>query len=409
MAVELTLGHYLNMGGGVVISLLGLFVVSKTRGVRGMNLFGWFLVAFGLIFVFANLDEGTSEDDPKKQAFSIALVSISFGAATLLAVATPRMTGMPVPRRHLALAWLIASPLLVSLVGAFAFPWPLNANPVGAAAWMMSFVAALTVWAFAHTEEARRVGHSRRWAALTAGLGLYAFAQVGEILILGQTDPRIALIAIPAAVSMTAVVGLWLARTRGAGSRNARNVSLLLLLALLVGMVLEATGHSRGFNGIARVLGVGIIVHAILRDRLLGIDAKVRFALSKSTVAAVFIAVFFIASEVAQQFFGDQLGGAYVGIAAAGMLVFAIAPLQRAAERLAAKAVPVAAPAGTSSVNDSREADFREAVRLALRDRTLSRDEERHLIRIAHHMGIEPGRAMEIQDDVERTVKQAGR
>ena len=48
-----------------------------------------------------------------------------------------------------------------------------------------------------------------------------------------------------------------------------------------------------------------------------------------------------IASEATQQFFGARRGSAVRAIGAAGALVFAIAPLQRMAECVAEKPVPV--------------------------------------------------------------------
>ncbi|MGQ0536474.1 MAG: hypothetical protein ACT4PT_10420, partial [Methanobacteriota archaeon] len=130
------------------------------------------------------------------------------------------------------------------------------------------------------------------------------------------------------------LAALWLvyARRPEPGDRAARNVALALLGMPLAGALATARfGGVDGTFGVARVVAVALLSYAILRHQLLGLDVKVRFAISKSTVAAVFIAVFFVASEAAQQFFGETLGSSYVGILAAGTLVFAIAPLSRLA------------------------------------------------------------------------------
>ena len=58
-----------------------------------------------------------------------------------------------------------------------------------------------------------------------------------------------------------------------------------------------------------------------------------------SGLAAAFIAVFFVVSEGAATILSDRLG-TLAGLFATGLLVFALAPLQRSAERLANAALP---------------------------------------------------------------------
>lgn len=203
---------------------------------------------------------------------------------------------------------------------------------------------------------------------------------------------------------------LWIPARSSAHGTLGRNVVLAMVAIYLAAFL---TGTAATGYAIGRVLGALVLAYAVLRGQIEGLDLKVRFAISKSTIAAVFIAVFFLASEIAQQFFGATFGSAYVGIAAAGMLVFALAPLQRAAERLAERAVPISAPAppapaaSPAGARDEREQAFRRAVRLALRDRELTREEERHLLDLAHHLGIAPLRAGEIQDEIAAEVTRA--
>jgi hypothetical protein len=72
---------------------------------------------------------------------------------------------------------------------------------------------------------------------------------------------------------------------------------------------------------------------------------KLRWGLEQSTVASIFIVVFFIVSEGAQEFFGAAASNEWIGIIAAAGLVFFLAPLQRLAERVGARALPDARPA----------------------------------------------------------------
>jgi hypothetical protein len=138
------------------------------------------------------------------------------------------------------------------------------------------------------------------------------------------------------------------------------------------------------------------MVYAVLHGEIAGIDAKVRFTLSKTTVAAVFVGVFFAASEVAQQFFGDRFQSEYLGIAAAGLLVVAIAPLQRLADRLAAKAVP--APA--SGTPDGPIAMYREQVLLAWSDGKLNSKERKMLRSLRDRLGLDLATAERVEDEV---------
>lgn len=83
------------------------------------------------------------------------------------------------------------------------------------------------------------------------------------------------------------------------------------------------------------------------------------------------------------------------GLLAAGLLVFALSPLQRWADRFAAKAVPGGAEAGQAA-----EARYREVVEMALADGELTREEERRLAEKAESLGLSPTRAFELRESV---------
>lgn len=152
--------------------------------------------------------------------------------------------------------------------------------------------------------------------------------------------------------------------------------------------------------GVSSMAFGGILAYALAKHRLFGIEAKLRWGISKSTIAAIFIAVFFVASEVAQQFFSERTSSTYIGIGIAGTLVFAMAPIQRAAEKLAEKAVPAAStPAGALS---RKEQTYRDALAVAMRDRRLTSAEEVTLARLAEDLGIGAGRAMELRQEAGR-------
>jgi hypothetical protein len=66
---------------------------------------------------------------------------------------------------------------------------------------------------------------------------------------------------------------------------------------------------------------------------------KIRWTIKQSTLAGVFIAIMYVISEGAAQFLSAELGN-FAGLLAAAVVVFFLAPLQRFAESVAAKAMP---------------------------------------------------------------------
>jgi hypothetical protein len=87
------------------------------------------------------------------------------------------------------------------------------------------------------------------------------------------------------------------------------------------------------------VLYLLLLAYGIATEHLFDIDLKVKWTLERGTVATTYVAVFFVVSEGAENFLSDRLG-TVLGLAATGLLLFALAPIQRAAERLSDTAMP---------------------------------------------------------------------
>lgn len=241
------------------------------------------------------------------------------------------------------------------------------------------------------------------WPAMVAALGLRSIF----------LEPPVIWNYIAEIVLATATGLTWLLNTamRSHEPRAARNAALLIFGILAFGAFDAAVlaglfhySHADGpFFGIARLATVVVLAHAILKHQVLGIDVKLRFALSKSTVAAVFIAVFFVASEGAQLMFGRQ--NELVGLVAAGALVFAMAPLQRAADRIALKALPAATQPETAATGTASDDLFRRALRIALADRRVTGDEELTLAELSERLGLGARRAVELRQEIERELR----
>ena len=157
-----------------------------------------------------------------------------------------------------------------------------------------------------------------------------------------------------------------------------------------------AQGIVDALGGVAIAAFAG---YALLKHRLFDIDVRLRWTISRGTVAAIFVAVFFAASQVAQNFLEDSMGWALGGLIA-GVMLFAIAPVQRLAERVAVTAVPVQA----SPPEDRKVELYRMALALALSDRLITRDEERHLARLAEELGVTHTQALAAREEMEREL-----
>jgi len=84
---------------------------------------------------------------------------------------------------------------------------------------------------------------------------------------------------------------------------------------------------------------IPILAYGILRTQLFDIDLRIRWTIKQSTVAGIFVSTIFVISEGASQFLSNELGNV-VGLLAAGVLMFFLAPLQRFADRVAGAAMP---------------------------------------------------------------------
>lgn len=141
------------------------------------------------------------------------------------------------------------------------------------------------------------------------------------------------------------------------------------------------------FHGIwPLVLGV-LVIAAITRHQLLGADLKLKWTLSRGTLAAIFVFLFFILSEGAQVVLEDSTGSALVGVFGAGLLVFTLVPLQRMGDRLADAAMPGVVPIDAMGPRD-RAALYKEWVRLAWSDGSLNKKERRMLDLARERFGL---------------------
>ena len=152
----------------------------------------------------------------------------------------------------------------------------------------------------------------------------------------------------------------------------------------------------------ATALAVPIcITYALVKHRLFDIEVRLRFAIRGTTLAGLFLAVFFIVNKVTENLvasrFENEGVGIYVGGAVAGLLLFALNPLQRLADRIAQKAVPQV-PSGLSTTD--REQLYREQLEIAWRDGRLTAKERLLFGRLQGRLGIAASDAARLETEV---------
>ena len=158
--------------------------------------------------------------------------------------------------------------------------------------------------------------------------------------------------------------------------------------ALIIGLV----------YALGTLLAVPLIAYGILRAHLFDIDLRVRWTIKQSTLAAMVVTVIFLVSEGADRVLSEELGN-WIGLLAAAVVVFLLAPLQRFAENVASVAMP-------NTNNTPEYAMFRkmqvyeEAVAEARFEGGISDRERALLVRLRDSLGIAPSDAEAIEAEL---------
>ncbi|MDX1611274.1 MAG: hypothetical protein R3185_02820 [Candidatus Thermoplasmatota archaeon] len=148
------------------------------------------------------------------------------------------------------------------------------------------------------------------------------------------------------------------------------------------------------------------LAYGILRTQLLEIDLQLKWGLERGTVAGIFVAVFFIVSEGAQVLFSGLAGNQVLGILAAGALVFAIAPLQRLAARMADSAMPGVQDSAAYRAKRAEEI-YAAALESALVDGVVTTKERDVLARLQDELGLTASTALAIERGITRAAQPA--
>ncbi len=148
---------------------------------------------------------------------------------------------------------------------------------------------------------------------------------------------------------------------------------------------------------LAVIFYVPLVAYGVLRVQLFDIDLRIKRALKRGTVAAAFVATFFVISEFAGNYLSSRFG-TVLGILGTGALMFFLDPIQRAAERLSNAAMP-------NTLDTPEYESFRKlqvydsALRAALEDGHVSARQRRVLDSMIESMGINRNIAQRMEAD----------
>lgn len=441
MTLELGPEDLFNIGGAVLDAALAGWLLYLNAARRTNRAFAFTLIALALASVFNILTIKAAEVGDIASVRALGTTSLVAGLVGK-ALALHFVFVFPTPR-----PWYVRGPwargalaLVTGILVAFDFAFPdlyftLAARPGGAIyisdigplaltrlvpSATLILLAAGIAYLRAPAGPSRRALHLVAVGALLFTLSINVEATltrgfaVAGMPLAGDTVPGgfgpfiIAVSSWPALVIQFGVLALVLRRAKRtqdadllADARQWRLATLVSLAGASVGLVLhsggpEYLGWDRALNALPGYVFPLIVTYALVRHQLFGIELKIRWTIRTSTIAGAFVAIFFIVSSVAQNYLSGW-GALYGGIAA-GLLLFALHPLQRFAERLANAAVP-GARAATDMAPSERAAIYRDQARVAWADGIMERSERVLLDNLRERLGLSRDEAALIESE----------
>lgn len=285
-------------------------------------------------------------------------------------------------------------------------------------AWLL----ASTIFLLASTPTLAHALTAFTWAAALRRRGILArvafyvpFALlVPAVLLATDAFDRLALAFAIAFMTLLAIFVVPVTRRATSPTPSALRTHsrfMLAYLAIALGFSLEARvllllyGRMPWWElSVAYMAATGILLYGLLRTHIFDVDLKLKFALRQSTLAAIFVAIFFVVSEMAQTVLSAAVG-TVLGILAAGLLIFAIHPMQRVAERIADRAMPHVQP-NAEYLSYRRLEVYRSALELAAEDGVITARERGVLQGLQRNLGITEAVAEALERDVLQSTPQ---
>lgn len=414
MGWDSSLSAFIGACGGLAYVLVGLLALASRGAPRPRLLFGSLLVFHGVMYALLSL---TTPEAPTASASGNAPALAMAGASALGAIALISAVlagGLAIVVAEAAsrrTAWSIAAWLGILLVMAMAFAANGGIAPHKGDASLTPksthyiFLFVLTAYGAAM---ALVTAFALRWKmapASSAGLPLVAACvAVVPLATLASVATSSTPEGLLAAFAVASVLPWLRLRSRG-GSWTGVKVALGLLSwaafwEIVFPRLLRSAANFQGTMGVVEVGAAFGLALAVLRHHAFGIDPP-NMANARGAATAAALAALFVVAQIAQNFLSAEFG-LLLGGAVAGAFLFAASPIQRALEGRVGRISP-AGDTRRAARSDGEEA-YRKALRIALRDRNLTRDEETHLYELADQLGIGAGRARALMVEIEREV-----
>ncbi len=408
---------------GVPLAILGglLLVVRPWRALPVF--FGLFALPWGLQIVTANASRMVDDPAVVRMLLNISdalLILAWFYLMRFAAVAIGGLAGR-------LLTWggaLLASTGLVLVVQRYDLFVPLvSQQGEGTSATVGPAVLWLLVLPFLIALYATILAFYRRYRAARPGTPRYRERGILVAVVMFSSYYTIRNLFFFFAPAATTTVS----KTTAASLISAYVVGAVLLIALFVHLVVRpprpeerdrwllgaflvpaASAVLEAFSGawlpsgatlgLWRLLMVAVLVHALARYQLFDLDLKLHWTVRRGSVVAAFVTVFLLVNWGASSLIHASVGP-YVGIAAVGLLLFAVGPVQRLAENLAGMALP-----GVGRTPDYvafRKLEvYRAALQDAIRGSEVAASERASLERLREKLGVRPSDAHALEADL---------
>lgn len=410
--LDTSTGALIRSGAALLGIVLGAFVLAAKPRSRFTRLFGTLLVLDGAgyaMFALAGGYVGFPHEELVVPGHLVFVPIVFVAAGLLLAAFWPDVRGLAGHRVRFASGLGAAAPLVLLTTMAFVLLGPPSVDDYGSELGVVlgmadslgysAYLAVLTVVGAALLARVRRnPADPRARAFLLVGgyaianaviqAGNYIAEAAGEsypiplvVMLLGASA---AVVQMPFAFLGLGPVGGW-----------SRWVPIVLMFACLATASIETWAEiylvrDVGFGGVVSLAGLLGVGYAIFRLDLLGAVVPRPKA---GLLAAIGLAALFITAQVGQNFLSDELGLLAGGIVA-GAAVFAVYPIQRAAERTLER-----------DVKRGPAAEYRTLVEHAWSDGHFGPKERLMLSETRRRLRLGAEAAQAIEDDVARGVR----
>jgi len=175
-------------------------------------------------------------------------------------------------------------------------------------------------------------------------------------------------------------------------------ISVLQILVAVAGHhVNGVTTHLLIDGLILPILGYGV-----LKYQILDVDLKVKWGIRSGTLAGAGLVILLVVQQLIEQHVGSVFG-AVGGAVVAGVALFALTPLQRAAERVSERAMP-RVQESAAYLSFRRMEIYRAALEGILRDGTVDRREAAVLAGLREELGLTLADHEALEGDIRRRL-----